>query len=82
MHVPMTTGRCRPCHRHYVWPTAAARRGEMRCPRCQRPLTRAGQPVGDVLIALSATEARQAAEPTAVPDRTTTAGGAITTILP
>jgi hypothetical protein len=74
-HVPMTAGRCHPCHRHDVRSMATPRRGETRCPRCPRPLTRAGQPVGDALIARSVTEVRQAPASSAVADRTVAGGG-------
>jgi hypothetical protein len=59
MYVATSTGRCRPCHRRYVWPAAAARLGEMRCPRCQRPLSRAGQIGADATVELTATAARE-----------------------
>ncbi|MGH7749314.1 MAG: hypothetical protein ACREQ5_31795 [Candidatus Dormibacteria bacterium] len=60
MYVAVSAGRCRPCHRRYVWPATAARLGEMRCPRCQRPLSRPGQPGIDTTIELSASAAREA----------------------
>ena len=58
MYVATSTGRCRPCHRRYIWPATAARLGEMRCSRCQRPLSRAGQLGADTTVTLSAAEVR------------------------
>ncbi|MGH7747287.1 MAG: hypothetical protein ACREQ5_21390 [Candidatus Dormibacteria bacterium] len=60
MYVAMSAGRCRPCHRRYVWPATAARLGEMRCPRCQRPLLRSAQPGVDTTVELPASAAREA----------------------
>jgi hypothetical protein len=60
MYVATSAGRCRPCHRRYVWPAAAARLGEMRCLRCQRPLSRAGQLGADTTVTLSAADVREA----------------------
>jgi hypothetical protein len=59
MFVATSAGRCRPCHRRYVWPAAAARLGEMRCSRCQRPLSRAGQLGADTTVKLSVAEVRE-----------------------
>lgn len=59
MFVATSAGRCRPCHRRYVWPAAAARLGEMRCSRCQRPLSRAGQLGADTTVTLSVAEVRE-----------------------
>jgi hypothetical protein len=60
MYVATSAGRCRPCHRRYVWPAVAARLGELRCPRCQRPLSRAGQLGADTTVTLTAAEVREA----------------------
>ena len=59
MYVATSAGRCRPCHRRYVWPAAAARLREMCCPRCQRPLSRASQLGTDTTVTLSAADARE-----------------------
>jgi hypothetical protein len=59
MYVATSAGRCRPCHRRYVWPSSAARLGEMRCSRCQRPLSRAGQLGADTTVMLSAVEVHE-----------------------
>ena len=59
MYVATSAGRCRPCHRRYVWPATAARLGEMRCSRCQRPLSRAGQLGTDRTVTLSAADVRE-----------------------
>jgi hypothetical protein len=60
MYVATSAGRCRPCHRRYVWPAAEARLGEMRCSRCSRPLSRAAQLGGtDTTVTLSAAEVRE-----------------------
>jgi hypothetical protein len=59
MYVATSAGRCRPCHRRYVWPAAAARLGEMRCTRCQRPLSRARQLGTDTTVTLSAADVRE-----------------------
>ena len=59
MYVATSAGRCRPCHRRYVWPASAARLGEMRCSRCQRPLSRASQLGTDTTVTLSAADVRE-----------------------
>ena len=68
MYVATSAGRCRPCHRRYLWPAAAARLGQMRCSRCQRPLSRSSQLGTDTTVTLSTAEVREmlvAGEPAA-----------------
>ena len=59
MYVATSAGRCRPCHRRYVWPSASARLSQMRCVRCRRPLSRASQLGSDTTVTLSGADIRE-----------------------